>query len=44
LETGVLAAQGLRRLSIDWLVAMDPFRRPADAEHYAEGLRKAGFE
>ncbi len=29
---------------IDWLVAMDPFRRPADAEHYAEGLRKAGFE
>ncbi len=28
---------------IDWLVAMDPFRRPADAEHYAEGLRKAGF-
>jgi DNA-binding SARP family transcriptional activator/Tfp pilus assembly protein PilF len=28
---------------IDWLLAMDPFRRPADAEHYAEGLRKAGF-
>ena len=29
---------------MDWLVAMDPFRRPADAEHYAEGLRRAGFE
>ena len=28
---------------VDWLLAMDPFRRPADAEHYAEGLRKAGF-
>ncbi len=28
---------------LDWLLAMDPFRRPADAEHYAEGLRKAGF-
>jgi DNA-binding SARP family transcriptional activator len=28
---------------IDWLLAIDPFRRPADAEHYAEGLRKAGF-
>jgi hypothetical protein len=29
---------------IDWLLAMDPFRRPADVEHYREGLRKAGFE
>jgi adenylate cyclase len=29
---------------IDWLLAMDPFQRPADLEHYAEGLRKAGFE
>jgi DNA-binding SARP family transcriptional activator len=28
---------------MDWLLAMDPFRRPADAEHYAEGLRSAGF-
>ena len=28
---------------IDWLLAMDPFRRPADAEHYAQGLRMAGF-
>jgi hypothetical protein len=29
---------------IDWLLAMDPFQRPADLEHYREGLRKAGFE
>lgn len=29
---------------LDWLLAMDPFRRAADGEHYAEGLRKAGFE
>jgi DNA-binding SARP family transcriptional activator len=29
---------------IDWLLAMDPFQLPADAEHYADGLRKAGFE
>jgi DNA-binding SARP family transcriptional activator len=28
---------------IDWLLAMDPFQVPADAEHYASGLRKAGF-
>jgi DNA-binding SARP family transcriptional activator/TolB-like protein len=28
---------------IDWLLAMDPFRRAADAQHYLEGLRKAGF-
>jgi hypothetical protein len=29
---------------IDWLLAMDPFQLPADVEHYADGLRKAGFE
>jgi hypothetical protein len=29
---------------IDWLLAMDPFQRPADVEHYRDGLRKAGFE
>jgi TolB-like protein/Tfp pilus assembly protein PilF len=29
---------------IDWLLAMDPFQRGSDLEHYAEGLRKAGFE
>jgi DNA-binding SARP family transcriptional activator/Tfp pilus assembly protein PilF len=29
---------------IDWLLAMDPFQRAADADHYAEGLRKAGFK
>lgn len=29
---------------IEWLLAMDPFRRPADLEHYRDGLRKAGFE
>lgn len=29
---------------LDWLLAMDPFQRPDDLEHYAEGLRKAGFE
>jgi DNA-binding SARP family transcriptional activator/TolB-like protein len=28
----------------DWLLAMDPFQRPADVDHYREGLRKAGFE
>ena len=28
---------------IDWLLAMDPFRLPSDVEHYAAGLRKAGF-
>ncbi len=28
---------------IDWLLAMDPFRRPDDVAHYASGLRKAGF-
>lgn len=29
---------------VDWLLAMDPFRQASDAEHYASGLRKAGFE
>ncbi|MCB1715582.1 MAG: hypothetical protein KDK04_15090 [Candidatus Competibacteraceae bacterium] len=29
---------------IDWLLALDPFQRPADFEHYADGLRRAGFE
>ena len=29
---------------IDWLLAMDPFQRAADADHYADGLRKAGFQ
>jgi hypothetical protein len=29
---------------IDRLLAMDPFQLPADAEHYASGLHKAGFE
>jgi Flp pilus assembly protein TadD len=29
---------------IDWLLAMDPFQRGSDLAHYAEGLRKAGFE
>jgi DNA-binding SARP family transcriptional activator len=29
---------------IDWLLAMDPFQLPSDTEHYASGLRKAGFE
>lgn len=28
---------------IDWLLALDPFQQPGDAEHYAEGLRRAGF-
>jgi hypothetical protein len=40
-------ARGLfpdRMSCIDWLLAMDPFQRPSDAEHYAFGLRKAGFE
>ena len=29
---------------VDWLLAMDPFRQVEDADHYVEGLRKAGFE
>ena len=28
---------------IDWLIALDPFRQAADAQHYLDGLRKAGF-
>jgi DNA-binding SARP family transcriptional activator len=28
---------------IDWLLAMDPFQLPSDVEHYAGGLRRAGF-
>jgi DNA-binding SARP family transcriptional activator len=40
-------ARGLfpeRMSCVDWLLALDPFRRAADAEHYALGLRKAGFD
>ncbi|GGY10812.1 transcriptional regulator [Litchfieldella qijiaojingensis] len=29
---------------LDWLTALDPYRHTADAEHYLEGLRKAGFK
>ncbi|TFH87854.1 hypothetical protein EQG41_02755 [Billgrantia azerbaijanica] len=29
---------------LDWLAALDPYRHPADAEHYRDGLLKAGFE
>ena len=29
---------------IDWLLAMDPFQHKEDLEHYAVGLREAGFE
>lgn len=29
---------------VDWLLALDPFQLPADAEHYANGLRRAGFD
>jgi hypothetical protein len=29
---------------VDWLLAMDPFQLSSDVEHYADGLRKAGFE
>lgn len=39
-------ARGLFRRDyacIDWLTALDPYRNADDAEHYAEGLRKAGF-
>jgi adenylate cyclase len=31
------------RLTIQVLLAIDPFRRPEDAEHLANGLRKAGI-
>jgi TolB-like protein len=33
-----------RTSCIGWLLEIDPFQRPADAEHYVEGLRKAGFD
>ena len=29
---------------VDWLLALDPFQHQADLEHYAGGLRQAGFE
>ncbi|MCB1803913.1 MAG: hypothetical protein KDK04_11540 [Candidatus Competibacteraceae bacterium] len=29
---------------LDWLLTLDPFQRPPDVEHYADGLRRAGFE
>ena len=29
---------------VEWLLEMCPFRRAADANHYEDGLRKAGFE
>ena len=29
---------------VDWLLAMDPFQYKEDLEHYAAGLREAGFE
>ncbi|MFY0990635.1 BTAD domain-containing putative transcriptional regulator [Halomonas sp. C05BenzN] len=29
---------------LDWLTALDPYRRRDDAEHYLAGLRRAGFE
>jgi DNA-binding SARP family transcriptional activator len=29
---------------VAWLLGIDPFRRAEDVEHYAEGLRRAGFE
>lgn len=29
---------------IDWLAALDPYRNADDAEHYLDGLRKAGFD
>ncbi|GEK48649.1 BTAD domain-containing putative transcriptional regulator [Halomonas pacifica] len=29
---------------LEWLAALDPYRRDADAEHYLEGLRRAGFD
>jgi DNA-binding SARP family transcriptional activator/TolB-like protein len=32
------------RSCVDWLLDLDPFQNPADAAHYEEGLRKAGFE
>jgi DNA-binding SARP family transcriptional activator/TolB-like protein len=32
------------RSCVEWLLDLDPFQYPADANHYEEGLRKAGFE
>jgi hypothetical protein len=32
------------RSCVDWLLDLDQFQNPADAAHYEEGLRKAGFE
>ena len=32
------------QLTINWLLAIDPYRRREDAEHLADGLRKAGFK
>ncbi len=29
---------------LEWLAALDPYRRDADAAHYLEGLRRAGFD
>jgi DNA-binding SARP family transcriptional activator len=29
---------------VAWLLGIDPFRRAEDVAHYAEGLRRAGFE
>jgi tetratricopeptide (TPR) repeat protein len=29
---------------LTWLLGIDPFQLSADVDHYAEGLRKAGFE
>lgn len=32
------------RSCVDWLLDLDPFQNSADAAHYEEGLRKAGFK
>jgi DNA-binding SARP family transcriptional activator/TolB-like protein len=29
---------------LDWLAALDPYQRPIDADHYREGLLRAGFK
>lgn len=29
---------------VEWLLDLDPYQHPGDAEHYEQGLRKAGFE
>ena len=31
------------RSCVDWLLDLDPFQQEADAAHYEDGLRKAGF-